>query len=120
MAVLELVLLVVDLLLDARACDILHELVTGVDPIRRHESRRQSRANLPRGRSAVLHVGREDVVRRGPEGWTHVACDLAGELGDVLLELPLLVAPGVVGVGPVSYTHLRTHETRHDLVCRLL
>src|SRR5450756_2837825 len=23
-------------------------------------------------------------------------------------------------VGPVSYTHLRAHETRHDLVCRLL
>src|SRR5450759_1795749 len=22
------------------------------------------------------------------------------------------------GVGPVSYTHLRAHETRHDLVCR--
>src|SRR5450756_341568 len=21
-------------------------------------------------------------------------------------------------VGPVSYTHLRAHETRHDLVCR--
>src|SRR5450759_3893428 len=21
--------------------------------------------------------------------------------------------------GPVSYTHLRAHETRHDLVCRL-
>ena len=21
---------------------------------------------------------------------------------------------------PVSYTHLRAHETRHDLVCRLL
>src|SRR5450756_2604079 len=26
----------------------------------------------------------------------------------------------VRGVGPVSYTHLRAHETRHDLVCRLL
>src|SRR5450759_5277800 len=25
-----------------------------------------------------------------------------------------------IGVGPVSYTHLRAHETRHDLVCRLL
>src|SRR5659263_120961 len=28
-----------------------------------------------------------------------------------------------VGLGripPVSYTHLRAHETRHDLVCRLL
>src|SRR5450759_5843552 len=24
------------------------------------------------------------------------------------------------GIGPVSYTHLRAHETRHDLVCRLL
>src|SRR5450759_5714802 len=23
-------------------------------------------------------------------------------------------------VGTVSYTHLRAHETRHDLVCRLL
>src|SRR5665648_1243079 len=25
-----------------------------------------------------------------------------------------------VFVMPVSYTHLRAHETRHDLVCRLL
>src|SRR5450756_364054 len=24
------------------------------------------------------------------------------------------------GADPVSYTHLRAHETRHDLVCRLL
>src|SRR5665648_898266 len=22
-----------------------------------------------------------------------------------------------LGIGPVSYTHLRAHETRHDLVC---
>src|SRR5450756_1659397 len=29
---------------------------------------------------------------------------------------------GIVGMqrGTVSYTHLRAHETRHDLVCRLL
>src|SRR5450756_2885168 len=27
---------------------------------------------------------------------------------------------GSKGVSPVSYTHLRAHETRHDLVCRLL
>src|SRR5450756_2869000 len=25
-----------------------------------------------------------------------------------------------IGKGAVSYTHLRAHETRHDLVCRLL
>src|SRR5450756_2905799 len=31
------------------------------------------------------------------------------------------IAYTVVGMyGPVSYTHLRAHETRHDLVCRLL
>src|SRR5665648_1237785 len=27
---------------------------------------------------------------------------------------------GVADLMPVSYTHLRAHETRHDLVCRLL
>ena len=27
---------------------------------------------------------------------------------------------GKAGVGPVSYTHLRAHETVLDLVCRLL
>src|SRR5450756_2805606 len=26
----------------------------------------------------------------------------------------------VLAYAPVSYTHLRAHETRHDLVCRLL
>src|SRR5450756_3069663 len=26
----------------------------------------------------------------------------------------------IYGTEPVSYTHLRAHETRHDLVCRLL
>src|SRR5450756_2926237 len=27
---------------------------------------------------------------------------------------------GACTIGAVSYTHLRAHETRHDLVCRLL
>src|SRR5450759_1105212 len=30
------------------------------------------------------------------------------------------VGKGVIHVVTVSYTHLRAHETRHDLVCRLL
>src|SRR5665648_845067 len=30
------------------------------------------------------------------------------------------VGPAPDGEEPVSYTHLRAHETRHDLVCRLL
>src|SRR5450756_1734283 len=28
-------------------------------------------------------------------------------------------APAKAMTSPVSYTHLRAHETRHDLVCRL-
>src|SRR5665648_1220170 len=32
----------------------------------------------------------------------------------------LVVSALVSGAVPVSYTHLRAHETRHDLVCRLL
>src|SRR5450756_2753912 len=39
--------------------------------------------------------------------------DVAYRDGDVLLF-------GPEPTGPVSYTHLRAHETRHDLVCRLL
>src|SRR5450756_2727445 len=40
-------------------------------------------------------VEREGVVLAPDAGWEH-------------------------GLHPVSYTHLRAHETRHDLVCRLL
>ncbi|MBW6153527.1 hypothetical protein KZ844_27720, partial [Pseudomonas aeruginosa] len=31
-----------------------------------------------------------------------------------------LLAAGVEPAAPVSYTHLRAHETSQDLVCRLL
>src|SRR5450756_2787970 len=31
-----------------------------------------------------------------------------------------MAASNLCSPGPVSYTHLRAHETRHDLVCRLL
>src|SRR5665648_1182455 len=36
-----------------------------------------------------------------------------------ILNLMAGLAP-TLGKEPVSYTHLRAHETRHDLVCRLL
>src|SRR5450759_5581391 len=37
-------------------------------------------------------------------------------------DLLLLIGPGLIEgwPDPVSYTHLRAHETRHDFVCRLL
>src|SRR5450756_2887591 len=45
-----------------------------------------------------------------------------------LLDRPADLRPGrrpsvlrrTLWLDPVSYTHLRAHETRHDLVCRLL
>src|SRR5450756_2901320 len=50
-----------------------------------------------------------------------------GVYAGLLALLPSLVAAVLVVLlleavtrGPVSYTHLRAHETRHDLVCRLL
>src|SRR5450756_1281826 len=36
------------------------------------------------------------------------------------VDIAGLVKGAAEGEGPVSYTHLRAHETRHDLVCRLL
>src|SRR5450756_2986997 len=46
--------------------------------------------------------GSEDL---GPPGSSRVPSSVAGRLAST---------------AAVSYTHLRAHETRHDLVCRLL
>src|SRR5450756_261396 len=43
-----------------------------------------------------------------------------GETLDADQLLELRHNPRVLGLAAVSYTHLRAHETRHDLVCRLL
>ena len=50
----------------------------------------------------------------------HVAGLVAGSLAGQRVDHPVL--GGLVGTGldPVSYTHLRAHETVLDLVCRLL
>src|SRR5450756_2680576 len=46
----------------------------------------------------------------------YVADELVESTAKCLSEsMPLFVSDG-----SVSYTHLRAHETRHDLVCRLL
>ena len=42
------------------------------------------------------------------------------ELSDVLLARRAVSRAALAGVAPVSYTHLRAHETVLDLVCRLL
>src|SRR5665648_934517 len=42
---------------------------------------------------------------------------LAGDTVECLRIRPVVAKRAIP---PVSYTHLRAHETRHDLVCRLL
>src|SRR5450759_5479709 len=60
--------------------------------------------------------GDEDPIERGDE--------LSEALGDLPCSFLSRSRQATVGVEPgggaVSYTHLRAHETRHDLVCRLL
>ena len=50
-------------------------------------------------------------------GWRHIGAalvNLLNTLGD------LFGGGGFQNIAPVSYTHLRAHETVLDLVCRLL
>ena len=49
------------------------------------------------------------IPETGIEKFMRCNCSLCKRKGYII---------GVVGA--VSYTHLRAHETRHDLVCRLL
>src|SRR5450759_1042103 len=57
---------------------------------------------------------RQDLERRAEILGESLAGNVETGLGkDSLQDLQRMVEP-------VSYTHLRAHETRHDLVCRLL
>ena len=50
-------------------------------------------------------------------GW---APDLTKVDSERIWEAIHALNPDVSGISPVSYTHLRAHETRGNLVCRLL
>src|SRR5450756_1278575 len=64
--------------------------------------------------SAAAFRGARMLLRKG----IPVASGLGGASSDAACALVALSQ--LWGTGPVSYTHLRAHETRHDLVCRLL
>src|SRR5450756_2553906 len=69
---------------------------------------------------------------RGRGALRSIGFDLARPVRDLATGIGLAAAIGIPGFGlylggralgitvPVSYTHLRAHETRHDIVCRLL
>src|SRR5450756_554602 len=58
----------------------------------------------PRSRSILVH--------------TQDLCEKHVEVLSVEARVTLAAAVTDADVEPVSYTHLRAHETRHDLVCR--
>src|SRR5450756_2520757 len=71
----------------------------------------------------------DHVLLSGPPGLgkTTLANIIANELGvnvrgtsGPAVERQGDLAAILTNLEPVSYTHLRAHETRHDLVCRLL
>src|SRR5450756_932605 len=62
-------------------------------------------------------ISRPFVCIEALQGLVRNLGDIAPVLGGVFSEE---VASQQHGITTVSYTHLRAHETRHDLVCRLL
>ncbi len=97
-ALLVLVLLAVDVLFAAGACDVLEQLVARVHAPVRARRRGQGRANLVGGRSAELKKLGKNVrgidEKVGPEPGRCLVRDRLEELGELLLR----VAPGEVAV----------------------
>src|SRR5450756_3231713 len=48
------------------------------------------------------------------------ACEVIRDMNGRVLYMSAARPSMTVAIMAVSYTHLRAHETRHDLVCRLL
>ena len=99
----ELELLGVEVLLAARPHgDVLVQLEAGVDAPGRRQGRRQRGPDPERRRAAVLQVRVQDVGGVDEEVGPQEVRGLLRQLGEVLLELPLLVAPGEVRVALVE------------------
>jgi len=81
---------------------VLAQLVPGVHAPRGGERGGEDRPDFEGRTSPVLQVGVEDVGRVDEEVRAHVRGRFAGELGEVLLQLLLGVAPGEVRVGLVE------------------
>ena len=75
--------------------------------------RRPPRSTQGRSSAASDVYKRQGIELAGPRRRVEIR---AGVIGQGLLE----AGDGVVDLPPVSYTHLRAHETVLDLVCRLL
>src|SRR5665648_1219444 len=64
-------------------------------------------------REMMIRCPRLKFICEAATGYNNIDVKAAEELGIAVTNIPAYSTA-------VSYTHLRAHETRHDLVCRLL
>ncbi len=97
---LDLVFLGIEIFLLAGECPRLAELEAAVKAVVAGKRRREHEADLKAGPAARLQIGRVDVGRVDeevrPKVLRHVA---GGELGEIVRQLLLRIAPGEIGVG---------------------
>src|SRR5450759_1370596 len=93
------------------------------DLLREQIRRAKSATDRPFGVNLMLltpHI--DDIVTMVLEERPAMVTTGAGNPGKYMAALKgagIKVLPIAPSIAPVSYTHLRAHETRHDLVCRL-
>ncbi len=88
------------------------------------------RQALAKGLKVILVVNKIDRPAARPDHAVNATFDLFIDLGatEEQVQFPVIYAKATDGragptpaeLGPVSYTHLRAHETVLDIVCRLL
>src|SRR5450756_1412608 len=93
-------------------------------PPRSEERRWRRLVDRVRREDGKLFAHHRSLVEVAPVGGRRLApaCYVGGRRRSTTwtpLWLPAAATSRLL-VGAVSYTHLRAHETRHDLVCRLL
>src|SRR5665648_1129723 len=81
-----------------------------------NDGREKHRLECPkRGQGFLSLASGSTLTCNNPICQARFAVDLLEEHWDIDLGFPR--PPDFGQVRPVSYTHLRAHETRHDLVC---
>src|SRR5665648_1137992 len=84
------------------------------------ETRRQHELTLSEGLELLLQAEEQERTNNRFERLRKNArFRYQASIEELYLDASRGMDKGLITI-PVSYTHLRAHETRHDLVCRLL
>src|SRR5450759_2562809 len=90
-----------------------------VDGTKQADSQPQIEREARRHMPVILEIGFEDLIAQVVLGLATGLLEAADVPGQHIRE-GVTGTAGETDVESVSYTYLRAHETRHDLVCRLL